>query len=164
MDTRTLSALGLDLRELAWPDIDAVTVLEEQVFPDDAWSAATWWEELAGRPRRDYLVVVDRCEQVVGYAGLDDGGDVADVMTIAVAPSVQRAGLGRFLLDELERRAIERGAQSLVLEVRADNLAALRMYEGAGFLLIRTRPRYYQPGDTDALVMRKVLSPSGGDA
>ena len=58
MDARTLSALGLDLRELAWPDIDAVTVLEEQVFPDDAWSAATWWEELAGRPRRDYLVVV----------------------------------------------------------------------------------------------------------
>lgn len=162
MDANTLVAKGFRLRGLAWPDIEAVTLLEQQLFPEDAWSAPTWWAELAGRPRRDYLVVVDGCTQIVGYAGLDDGGDLADVMTIAVAPAAQGAGLGRFLLAELERRAAVRDVEALILEVRADNVAALRMYERAGFALIRTRPKYYQPGDIDALVMRKVLSRHGG--
>ncbi len=45
----------------------------------------------------------------------------------------------------------------MMLEVRADNAAALRLYERAGFVLLSTRRRYYQPGDVDALVMRKLL-------
>ena len=54
---------------------------------DDAWTEQTWWAELAGRPRRAYLVAATAAgRRASGYAGLDHGGDVADVMTVAVAP------------------------------------------------------------------------------
>jgi ribosomal protein S18 acetylase RimI-like enzyme len=53
--------------------------------------------------------------------------------------------------------ARERGARHLMLEVRADNLPAQRLYERMGFGLVRTRRRYYQPDDVDALVMRVDL-------
>lgn len=95
---------------------------------------------------------------MLGYAGLDRGGDVADVMTIAVAPSARGRGLGRRLLDELETRARAGRAASVMLEVRADNAAAIGLYDRAGYTVVSIRRRYYQPGDVDALVMRKILS------
>ena len=71
------------LRDVHWTDIEQLAQLERELFADDAWSQQTWWAELAGRPRRDYVAEVEGAE-VLGYAGLDHGGDVADVMTIAV--------------------------------------------------------------------------------
>lgn len=145
------------LRDVHWTDIEQLARLERELFADDAWSQQTWWAELAGRPRRDYVAEVEGAE-VRGYAGLDHGGDVADVMTIAVAPSARGRGLGRRLLDELETRARAGRAASVMLEVRADNAAAIGLYDRAGYTVVSIRRRYYQPGDVDALVMRKILS------
>jgi ribosomal-protein-alanine N-acetyltransferase len=44
-----------------------------------------------------------------------------------------------------------------MLEVRADNTAAHRLYERSGFELLTVRRKYYQPGDVDAHVMRLHL-------
>lgn len=145
------------LRAARWSDIAALAALEAELFAHDAWSEQTWWAELAGRPRRDY-VVLDDGAGVVGYAGLDHRGDVADVMTVAVAPRAQGLGLGRRLLDELEVRAVARGTASVMLEVRADNTAARALYQRSGYEVLSTRRRYYQPGDVDALVLRKTMS------
>jgi ribosomal-protein-alanine N-acetyltransferase len=79
-------------------------------------------------------------------------------MTLAVAPSARGRGWGRVLLDELERRARSRGAASVMLEVRADNEPARALYEHGGYAVVRTRSRYYQPGDVDALVLRSSLA------
>ncbi|HET8594612.1 MAG TPA: ribosomal protein S18-alanine N-acetyltransferase [Intrasporangium sp.] len=151
--------LGEDvrLRELEWTDLETLAVLERDLFADDAWTVESWWHELAGRPRRDYVVAVDEQGEILGYAGLDHAGESGDVMTIAVAPAAQGRGLGRHLLTELVRRAELSGIRSLLLEVRADNAAARRLYERSGFEVISVRRRYYQPGDVDALVMRKLI-------
>ena len=145
------------LRELRWTDIGELAALERELFPHDAWTEPTWWAELAGRPRRDYVVEEDS-EGIAGYAGLDVGSEVADVMTIAVAPRAQGRGLGTTLLQELVDRARGRGAEYLMLEVRDDNLAARRLYEQAGFERLTTRRRYYQPGDVDAHILRLTLT------
>ena len=150
------------VREVHWTDIEQLARLERELFADDAWSEQTWWAELAGRPRREYLAGVEG-RKVLGYAGLDHGGDVADVMTVAVTPAARGRGLGRRLLDELEARAAAGRAASVMLEVRADNAAAIGLYERAGYAVVSTRRRYYQPGDVDALVMRKKLADRGVD-
>lgn len=155
-------APGVVLRDLEWTDLAPLAELEQQLFADDAWTEATWWTELAGRPRRDYVVAVTPDGTISGYAGLDVSGDVADVMTIATAPGHQGRGIGRVLLDELVRRATAHGVEALLLEVRADNDAARRLYDRAGFEVISVRRRYYQPGDVDALVMRLLVTK--GDA
>ena len=149
-----------DLRDVHWTDIEQLALLEQELFADDGWSEQTWWAELAGRPRRDYVAGLEGAE-VIGYAGLDHGGEVADVMTVAVTSAARGRGLGRRLLDELEARAAARSAASVMLEVRADNTSAIGLYERAGYAVVSTRRRYYQPGDVDALVMRKSLSDRG---
>jgi len=144
------------LREMTWRDIPALTALEPALFADDAWSERTWWAELAGRPRRSY-VVAEQSGTVVGYAGVDCGGEVADVMTIAVAPAAQGQGLGAVLMHWLIAQAGRAGAEHLMLEVRADNAVAQRLYSTTGFAKLSVRRRYYQPGDMDAFIMRMHL-------
>ena len=142
------------LRPMSWTDIDVLVGLERQLFVDDAWTDRTWWSELAGRPQRVYLVAQD-ADRLVGYAGLSVAGDVADVMTIAVALEAQGTGVGRLLLDELIAQATAAAVSALILEVRRDNESARKLYERNGFEQIGVRRRYYQPGDIDALVMRR---------
>jgi ribosomal-protein-alanine N-acetyltransferase len=88
------------------------------------------------------------------------GGEGLDVAAIAVAPDRRRGGLGRRLLDAALGVAKEQGAAELVLEVAADNPAALALYRSAGFQQIGHRAGYYArpAGAQDALVLsRKIL-------
>jgi [ribosomal protein S18]-alanine N-acetyltransferase len=156
MTTPQMSRLAMTWREMTWRDIPALTALEAELFADDAWSEATWWAELAGRPRRSY-VVAEHSGTVVGYAGIDAGGEVADVMTIAVGTAAQGHGLGKVLMHWIIAQARRAGAEHLMLEVRADNVAAQRLYSTTGFAVLTVRRRYYQPGDVDALIMRLPL-------
>ena len=149
------------LRSVAWPDLGRLAELDAELFADDAWPEATWWAELAGRPRRDYVVAVGPDGEVLGYAGVDLAGDTADVMTVAVVPAARGTGLGDRLIGWLVERATDGGAEALLLEVRADNMPARRLYARHGFDELSVRRRYYQPGDVDAVVMRKLLQEKG---
>lgn len=135
-------------------DLAAIMALEHASFPTDAWSESQMAGEL--RSRHGYYVVAEDGEQVVGYAGLMSlaGGTDGDVQTIAVAEAARGTGLGRALFTELLDEARRRGVTDVFLEVREDNPVAQAMYRAFGFEHIATRPRYYQPDDVDALVMR----------
>ena len=144
------------VREMTWRDIPRLVELEQVLFAGDAWSPETWWAELAGRPRREYVVLEGR-SGIEGYAGVDHGGDVADIMTVAVSPERRGRGLGDRLVDTVLDRARVRGAAAVMLEVRADNDPALALYRRHGFAEVSVRRRYYQPGDVDAVVLRRRL-------
>ncbi|MGI6878768.1 ribosomal protein S18-alanine N-acetyltransferase [Microbacterium sp. gxy059] len=132
--------------------------LERASFPADAWSDDLMRAELAS-PHGRY-VVLDDGERIAGYAGLRHlpGGRDADVQTIAVASEARGRGHGRALLDELLDEATRRRAREVFLEVRADNPVAQALYASEGFAEIGRRPRYYQPDDVDAVVMRLDLA------
>ncbi|MGW0768562.1 ribosomal protein S18-alanine N-acetyltransferase [Streptomyces sp. NPDC002676] len=151
------------LREMRWWDIDPVLELEKDLFPEDAWSRGMFWSELAHargpEATRRYLVAEDE-GHVVGYAGLAASGDLGDVQTIAVARNLQGTGLGARLLAELLRAATAFECVEVMLECRVDNVRAQKLYERFGFTPIGFRRGYYQPGNVDALVMRRMTDPS----
>ena len=143
------------LRPMRWWDIEPVMRMEHELFADDAWSDTMFWSELAERDSRTYVVAVDG-EDVVGYAGLCAySNDVSYVQTIGVTATHQRQGLGTALLLALLGDADARGARNVDLEVRADNKAAIELYEKHGFAPLGLRRGYYQPSGADALVMRR---------
>ena len=143
---------------MRWWDVEVLMPLERELFGDTAWTAEMFWSELA-HPETRWYVVAEAEEQVLGYAGLLAPGLEADIQTVAVAPEAQGRGVGRELLDALVGQARARSATSLLLEVRADNEPAIKLYTRRGFERIAVRRRYYQPGDIDAWVMR--LRPLG---
>ena len=144
------------LRDMAEADVDAVCALERQLFPTDYWPRYMFVDELSQPQTRRYLVVeVDG--GIVGYAGLMCIPPIADVQTIAVVPECEGKGLGSAMLTELIAEAGRRGAENVLLEVRADNPRAQQLYRRFGFEQIHVRPRYYRDG-TDAQIMKLPLA------
>jgi ribosomal-protein-alanine N-acetyltransferase len=82
--------------------------------------------------------------------------DEAEVLTLAVAPSVRRQGLATALLRAARAQVSACGGNAVFLEVAAGNAAALALYRREGFVQVGRRLRYY--ADTsDALVLRADL-------
>jgi ribosomal-protein-alanine N-acetyltransferase len=129
--------------------------IDDALFGTDAWSLASFWAELAGIPERRWYRVLLEDDAVIGYAGLAVVAGSADVQTVAVRADRQGRGLGGVLLDALLAEAAARGCTEVLLEVRADNAAAIGLYAARGFTTIATRRRYYADG-TDALILRRT--------
>lgn len=144
------------LRPMRWWDVEAVARIEVDLFPDP-WSVETFWSELAHVPESRCYVVAEDCGVLVGYAGLMVSSGQADVQTVAVARDQQGSGLGARLLDALLAEARTRRSHEVLLEVRAENVAAQALYARAGFERIGIRRGYYRPGGTDAHVLRLCL-------
>lgn len=140
------------LSAMRWWDIPAVMAIEENVFPDTAWTAAQFWSELA-YDDRTYLVV-RAGDKVVAYGGVMVRPPTADIQTIAVDPDHRGEGVGRMLLSQLLDVATVSECTEVLLEVRADSAAAISLYESVGFEVIARRTSYYGPG-LDALIMRR---------
>jgi ribosomal-protein-alanine N-acetyltransferase len=147
------------LRTMRWWDIEPVLVLETELFGDDSWSPALFWSELAQYDSR-YYVVADDAGAVVGYGGLAAthiAGGEAYVQTVGVTRSRWGEGLGTVLMCALLAEADRRGAQRVVLEVRADNDRAQGLYRRFGFEPVGLRKGYYQPSGADARVMVRTV-------
>ncbi len=150
---------SLKLRLMEPADLTAVAVLEAR-SKQDPWSLALFAGEFDVSPQARHWLVAVRPEtpgdgasaQIVGFAGVMLVADEAHVLNIVVDPRLQGTGIGRVLLSQLLLDAVDKGAASATLEVRADNAAALALYDRVGFEKSGTRPRYYGDG-SDAVIM-----------
>jgi len=147
----------MTLRQATTADLDAIMTLEQRNFPTDAWSVETMRAEVESS--HNHYLVDDEGGALIGYGGLRalKGSADADIQTIALDTDFRGQGRGRTLLRALIAEAVARGARELFLEVRADNPVAEGLYVSEGFAELGRRPRYYQPDDVDAIVMRLDL-------
>jgi ribosomal-protein-alanine N-acetyltransferase len=145
------------VRPLRWWELPAAVALEPVLFGAEAWSAETFWSELAQGTHRHYVADWDG-PAMTGYAGLSEVGGEAWVQTIGVAPGYRRRGVATALLRDLLDVASRRGARTVSLEVGAGNLAAQALYAAHGFAPVGRRRGYYQASGEDALIMQAVLA------
>jgi ribosomal-protein-alanine N-acetyltransferase len=61
---------GVRLRGMSKRDMPAVMALEQQLFPDDAWTPAMFAAELAQSASRRLYLVAEEETALVGYAGM----------------------------------------------------------------------------------------------
>ena len=93
---------------------------------------------------------------LLGYLVAMPGVDEVHLLNITVAPSQQRQGWARFMLDALALWSRGQRAQWLWLEVRASNVPARSLYQRYGFQQVGLRRAYYPAGQLqreDAVVM-----------
>jgi [ribosomal protein S18]-alanine N-acetyltransferase len=148
--------------ELTPADAARCAELEAQLFDgDDPWPAAAFLRELAA-PHIHY-VAARADDQLVGYGGIARLGRKPpyeyEIHTIGVDPAYQGHGIGREMLKRLLDIAAD---DTVYLEVRTDNAAAIAMYESAGFVNVGLRKRYYRVSGADAYTMQRPAR--GGSA
>jgi [ribosomal protein S18]-alanine N-acetyltransferase len=148
----TLEHGTVTLRPMRWWDVDGVMEIERDLFGDECWTIAMFWSELSEHDTRYYLVAQE-ADEIVGYAGLCAYPEESFVQTLAVRRDRQRTGLGARMLAALMDEARRRDEPMVGLEVRADNEVAQRLYHRFGFEQVGVRKGYYQPSNTDAILM-----------
>ena len=131
---------------------------------DEPWDAASIAGILA-MPGAFGFLAEPECganihDEIAGFILVRVAADEAEIMTVAVAASHRRRGLGRLLVEAAAAAAAAAGAAAFFLEVADDNAPALHLYESLGFLLVGLRPDYYRRGQGKmaARIMRLDLS------
>jgi ribosomal-protein-alanine N-acetyltransferase len=81
-------------------------------------------------------------DTVLGFSLFRTVADESELLLIGVAPSEQRRGIGKLLLDDFVERAREGRLRRIHLEVRDGN-PAIGMYRAAGFSPVGRRRNYY---------------------
>ena len=136
-------------------DIQAVAKIEAIIQPQDAWSYQTITELLAQDSIN--LLIVCQSDKVVGYCLYQALFEQAEILRIGTHSDYQRQGIASQLFTTLNKELQDNKVESLLLEVRADNIPAIALYERQGFLTIHQRRGYYsqqnQPA-IDALIMQ----------
>ncbi len=96
--------------------------------------------------------------EVVGYIGAIEICGEADITNVAVDTRYRRSGIGEKLLKSAESGAIERKCESITLEVRISNEAAISLYEKSGYEKVGIRKGFYEKPTEDALLMTKYFA------
>lgn len=158
--SRPATAAGVRVRPATRADLAALVALEQSAFSGDRLSRAQYRRHLASASAQ-VLLAQDVDGAVLGSALLLFRRDstLARLYSIATAPAARGRGIGAMLLAAAEVAARERRCRALRLEVRVDNVAAIGLYERAGYQSIGRYEVYYEDG-ADAWRYEKALRPS----
>ena len=142
-----------------------VAKLEARVMEGAPWTEKTISDELSAA---GYLwwAAFSRDEageaRLVAYVGGLVAGDVLEVLRVGTDPEWRRRGIARELIAHLASDARDLGAQSCMLEVRADNKPAQALYESIGLERVGVRAKYYDNA-VDAAIMNGPLPVASHD-
>jgi ribosomal protein S18 acetylase RimI-like enzyme len=160
------------LNPAAWPDYKALRLealyTEPQAFgstyadnlkhPDSFWQKRL---ESAVIGHDNWLLFARVQDRLVGMVGafVQDGEHVVHIISMYVTPNFRGRGIARALmsaiLSEISQNETLKTAQ---LTVNADQQAAIRVYERAGFRLLRTEKELMGDGHYYAVyIMEKWL-------
>jgi [ribosomal protein S18]-alanine N-acetyltransferase len=115
-------------------------------------------ERVAASVRRaDAIVVVARAtDQIAGFGIMRYGDDEAHLDLLGVDHDYGRAGLGRRLVEWLEKPALVAGISAVFLEVRESNHGAQAFYERLGYRNIALIAHYYQRRESAVRMGREL--------
>ncbi|WP_020161693.1 ribosomal protein S18-alanine N-acetyltransferase [Cycloclasticus pugetii] len=144
------------LRPLKTNDIPKVLTIERQMY-SYPWSEGIF-KDCLKIGYSNWAFIKDG--QFVGYVILSVAVGEAHILNICLDPAYQGKGLGRQFLKEVLIIAKKKNANSVFLEVRPSNTAAVQLYKTAGFKKIGKRKNYYPAADgkEDALVLSLDLT------
>ncbi|MBQ6801946.1 MAG: ribosomal protein S18-alanine N-acetyltransferase [Oscillospiraceae bacterium] len=95
------------------------------------------------------------CEdEFAGYIGGRTVAGETEIFNVAVLPEFRRKGIGKALIEEFIKTAIEKETRVIFLEVRTSNLPAINLYEKCGFVFCGIRKDYYDDPKENAILMR----------
>ena len=147
-------ATVLRITELLASDIPEVVAIE-QASNLEPWTRESFLEELL-RPHSFLQVARVRAghgEIVAGFMCFWVVADEIQILNVAVHEAYRRQGIGRALMLDCLHFGVGSKAHKAVLEVRASNLAAQRLYANLGFVVVGQRPDYYGGLREPALLM-----------
>lgn len=139
-----------NIRPAQADDIALLCDLDRLIFGANAYNKEQWVTELGNSARQIFLAAQNR-----GFITVQNSGDDHEIIKIGVLPEYRRQGIARRLIQQSTD-----AAKRCLIDVAADNRAAIQFYQALGFREIARRRKYYANG-SDAVIMEKAAPHSG---
>jgi [ribosomal protein S18]-alanine N-acetyltransferase len=155
------------IRKATAADADALLTLERSVPEAAHWSAAEYAQQPEDEKAalRRWIFVAEENEALLGFIAVKllRIGDQAqaEIENLAVSLTARRHGVGSALCAAALEACGAAGAQTVELEVRAGNRAALGLYARFGFRQTGIRAGYYAHPAEDAVLLRYSQKAAG---
>ena len=162
MVTRTSSRLDCNVHPFHLRDLDDVLAIERASFASP-WTQGMFEAELLGNPFARFLGAFCNEEapppkRLLGYICYWVVFDELRLMNLAVRPDGRRRGIASHLVRYAMEEGMTQGTTRALLEVRASNRLAQRLYQTLGFRQYGRRRSYYTNPDEDAILMQVQLA------
>lgn len=161
-NTRESFREACTLRAATREDVSELLSIEQTCFVYDRLSERSFRRHI--QTEHSDLIVCEKTDtqnatkQLLGYAlsFRHRGTRLARLYSIAVLPECKGQGLGKLLLESIEKRAAKKGRIFMRLEVAKHNNVAVEFYKQQGYRIFGEYTAYYEDND-DALRMQKKI-------
>jgi ribosomal-protein-alanine acetyltransferase len=143
------------IRKINFSDFTTISKLERDVFKD-CWSKKII-EDQINHVNAINLLLIEK-NQVLGYIFAQNYTDFVEIQRIGVSKKARRKRIGETLVKEIEIIAAQLNINKILLEVRKDNLPAIKLYQKLQFGIDSIRKKYYALDNEDAILMSKELT------
>lgn len=137
-------------RPMLLEDLDEILVIDEAAFGKKHWGRETFVKELNNQYAY-YLTVTNKEKKVLGFIGIWLVIDEMHIMTLAIDESARRQGLAEALMLLGFKHSFLNRVRTSTLEVKANNIGAIKLYEKYKFKQQGMRPKYYADGQAALL-------------
>jgi ribosomal-protein-alanine N-acetyltransferase len=145
--------LSAAIRAAALGDVPALLALEREMTTSAHWTR----EHYVQRVQAGLVMLAEKSGRLCGFLCAQVAGEW-EIENLVVSALFRRQGVARRLVHALIQSARDRGASTLLLEVRESNLPARQLYEKQGFEVTGRRPMYYRDPPEDALLYALRIS------
>lgn len=108
------------------------------------------------KDKETMVLIASREGTIAGFAIMRFGDDQAHLFLLAVQPEYRRSGIGRSMMQWLEKSCRTAGIQAVRLEVRASNRVALRFYRSLGYRFLASVAGYYDRREAAAILGKSL--------
>lgn len=129
-------------------NMEDIARLEKEIFKFSGYSYKELCEMNEKKELYSFFSAKDEENKMVGYIILFDNSDSLEIMKIGVLPEARQRGIASLLIDEVKRKE-----QDIFLEVRENNMSAIRFYEKNSFVVVGKRKNYYSDTGESAILM-----------
>jgi ribosomal-protein-alanine N-acetyltransferase len=133
------------IRRASVDDLPSILRIEKKSFESDAWDRNLFLQYLGQAGQSVFLVAIVQ-RKIAGYALSFHTRTRAEIYSIAVAPDKRGRGVAIALLNRTLALLLRGGFETIFLNVRLENTAAIQLYRKLGFHRVRRVNGYYEDG------------------
>jgi ribosomal-protein-alanine N-acetyltransferase len=141
-------------------DLDTLYLVERQCFAKEAWSKRLIATFL--KASDSVSLTVRENDEIVGFVigSVNQYNEmkIGHILTIDVLPNHRQKGIGMTMLRSIEQEFKKAGVKICYLEVREDNLAAMKLYGKAGYVELERLENYYSRGGHGVRLEKTLLT------
>ena len=140
----------MEIRRALPKDASAIAEAEREIF-SDAWGERSITDTISTEGAMCY--VAERDGRLAAYILGRIIAPEGEIYRLATLPEYRNRGIAYRLLSYAYKTELSHGLETLWLEVRSKNTAALALYRAFGFATMGVRKNYYKDPTDDAVIM-----------